>query len=148
MKSWLLGCPSIAFMQKRRAGGKSYANSFCPSQEGKTGSEPVGAKEHKGTRGLWGTKKHFCTFCILQLKFTYSQAFTWGNAQSYNNIWRLSSPEAKAQLAEEGAGCWPRQLSHGLSPFCPNPSQIIARTILDLWGFGRASLPDQVMHQV
>lgn len=148
MKSWLWGCPRTAFMQKRRPGGKSSANSFCPSQEGKTGSEPVGTKEEKGIRGLWDTKNYFCTFCILQPKFSYSQTFTWGSTQSYNNVLRMSSPDAKAQLVEEAAGCWPRQLSDGLSQFCLNPSQITARPILELWGFGRASFLDQEMHQV
>lgn len=47
MESWLLGCPSTAFIQKRRAGGKSSSDSFCLSQEGKTGSEPAGTTEEK-----------------------------------------------------------------------------------------------------
>lgn len=147
MKSWLLGCPITAFMQKKRAGGKSSDNSFCPPQEGKVASEPVGTKEEK-PRDLWGTKNYFCTFCILQPKFTSSQAFTWGNAQSYNNILGMSSPDTEAQLAEEGAGCWPWQLIDDLSQFCPNPSQITARPTLELWDFGRSCFPDQDTHQV
>lgn len=130
MKSGLLDSPIIAFIQTRRVGGKSCQ--FFLSITGK--QNRVRATGNKGStrynRSVW-KKELFLHLLISQLKFIYSQVFTWDNAQSHNNILRTSSPDAKAQLAEEAAGCLPRRPSDDYSQFCPNSSQITARPILE-----------------
>lgn len=130
MKSGLLDSPSMAFMQKRRAGGKSCQ--FLPSITGR--QNRIRASGNKGRTRNKRCVRHkglFPPLLIFQLKFIYSQAFTWGNFQSYNSIFRMSSPDAKAQLAEEAGGCSPRRPSDDHSRFCPNSSQITARPILE-----------------
>lgn len=147
MKLGLLDSPSMAFMQKRRAGGKSCQ--FFLSITGR--QNRVRASGNKGRTRNKRSVRHkelFLHLLILQSKFIYSQAFTWDNAQSYNNILRMSSPDAKAQLVEEAAGGSPRRTSDGRSQFCPNPSQITARTILELRDFVRAPFSDQETCQV
>lgn len=114
MKSGLLDSPNMAFTQKRRAGGKSCQ--FFLSITGK--QNRVRASGNKGRTRYKRSVRHkelFLHLLILQLKFIYSQSFTWDNAQSYNNILRSRSPDAKAQLVEEAGGCLPRRPSDDCS---------------------------------
>lgn len=95
MKPGLLNSPSTAFMQKRNAGGRSCQ--FFLSITGR--QNRVRASGNKGRTRNERSVRHkelFLHLLILQSKFIYSQAFTWDNAQSYNNVLRISSPDAKA----------------------------------------------------
>lgn len=130
IKSGLLESPSMAFTQKRRAGGKSCQ--LFPSITGR--QNRIRASGNKGRTWNKRSVRHkelFPHLSILQPKFIYSWAFTWDNAQSYKNILRLSSPDAKAQVAEEAGGRSPRRPSDDSSQFCPNSSQITTRPILE-----------------
>lgn len=137
IKSGLLDSPSMAFMQKRRAGAKSCQ--FFLSITGRQNrARASGNKGRTRNKRSMRHKELFPHLLILQPKFIYSQTFTWDNAQSYNNILRMSSPDVKAQIAEESGGCSPRRPSDDHSQFCPKSLQITSRPILEPSGFVRA----------